>query len=215
MSKNKRIVTPTEEELAAYGRSGDEKSSPQGDRPGPASAEPAPAGEPPATAEPAQRTEADEWKDKFLRAKAELSNYQKRAEKERSDYHKYAIADLAKSLIPIIDDLDRVIETGAVPAATADSLVNGVKLLRQNLLKVLAQFHIQPIEAQGQQFDPTVHEAMLEQHAPEHPTRTVLQEVARGYRLHDRLLRPARVIVSKGGPSEPEGESTSTEEEPG
>jgi molecular chaperone GrpE len=206
MSKNKRIATPTDEEVAAYGQADGDKASPAQDPSNPGGDPDEAPGPQTAPAEPAQRSELDDWKDKFLRAKAEFSNYQRRQEKERADFHQYAIADLAKALIPLLDDLDRVIETGSAPGATAESLVNGVKLLRQNLTKMLSQFHIQPIEAQGQPFDPKVHEAMLEQHAPEQPPRTVLQELSRGYRLHDRLLRPARVIVSKGEAA-PEAES--------
>jgi len=168
MSDENKIVTPSDDDLNRYG------------------------GEPAATQEPPAKSEADEWKDKFLRAKADLSNYQKRAEKDRLESLKYAIADLARALLPAIDDLDRVIAN----APEGDALLAGVKLTRDHFLKILEEFQIVSIPAEGQPFDPRLHEAVLEEPS-EHTERTVLKEVGRGYRLNDRVLRPARVVVSK------------------
>lgn len=195
MSKQNKIVTPTPDEVTNYGT-------------GPATPEGAPAGEPEDTVsagtgapEGTTRSEADEWREKLLRAKAELSNYQKRAEKDRVDAIRYANADMARALLPLVDDLDRVLASVTDANAPQDVLVQGVRLTRDNFLKVLQQFHVLPIVAQGELFDPNVHEALMQQPSAEHAEPTVLQEVARGYRLHDRVLRPAKVIVSKA-PSE-------------
>ena len=168
MSDENKIVIPAADEVDRYG------------------------GETSAAPEPPTKSEAEEWKDKFLRAKADLSNYQKRAEKDRADSLRYAVADLARALLPVIDDLDRVIAN----APEDDKLLAGVKLTRDNFLKILEEFQIVPISSEGQPFDPRLHEAVLEQPS-EHAERTVLKEVGRGYRLHDRVLRPARVVVSK------------------
>ena len=167
MSDENKIVTPATDDVDRYG------------------------GETVPPEQPA-KSEVDEWKDKFLRAKADLSNYQKRAEKDRADSVRYATADLARSLLPVIDDLDRVITN----APEGDALLAGVKLTRDNFLKILEGFQIVSIPAEGQPFDPHLHEAVMEQPS-DHAERTVLKEVGRGYRLHDRVLRPARVIVSK------------------
>ncbi len=177
MSKDNKIITPSDEELAAYGG-----------EPGPVETE---------AEAPSARSEADDWKEKYLRSKAELSNYQKRAERDRQECIRYAISDLVRGLLPIVDDLDRVIATGSNEESTVRQLVEGAKLTRDNFLKVLHQFHVQPIESEGRPFDPQLHEAVMEQPSPEHDERTVLKEVARGYKLYDRVLRPAKVIVSK------------------
>jgi molecular chaperone GrpE len=174
-----RIVTPSPDDINAYGGGTASDVSPA-----------------PGDSSEAATRETQEWKDKFLRAKAELSNYQKRAEKDRLDTLRYAVGDFARALLPVIDDLDRVIASGFEPNATLDNLLAGAKLTRDNFLKVLEGFQVFPIKAEGQPFDPHLHEAVMEQPS-EHDERTVLKEVARGYQFHDRVLRPARVIVSK------------------
>jgi molecular chaperone GrpE len=194
MSKQNRIVTPSDEEVETYGAAGDnvndEKTHPDSEASGDAG-----------------RREAEDWRDKFLRAKAELSNYQKRSEKDKSDAMRYAHAELARALLPIIDDLDRLIKSASDAGGAKDALVQGVRLTQENFLKVLQQFHVQPIEAQGQPFDPSVHEAMMQQPSEKHgETAIVLQEVGRGFTLHDRVLRPAKVIVSKSMAVSPEGQ---------
>ena len=113
---------------------------------------------------------------------------------------------LAKALLPILDDLERIIESGREHPDNAEAVVDGVKLTLDNLLKALSDFQVSRIDAAGQPFDPEVHEAMMEQPSPEHPERTVLQELSKGYRLHDRVIRPSKVIVSK--PQAAEGEGT-------
>ncbi len=140
-------------------------------------------------------SEAEEWKDKCLRARAELLNFQRRSEKDRSDALRYANAGLVKSLLPVLDDLERVIESTS--ADEGGHLLEGVRLTRDNFTKVLQEAHVETISAAGQPFDPRIHEALMQQPSADHPPGTVLQEVARGYKLYDRVLRPAKVIVSK------------------
>lgn len=193
MSADKRIVTPTNEEVAKFG--------------GQAAEAPAP---PPAEGEaaaPTASSEAEEWKNKCLRARADLSNYQKRAEKDRGETVRYAITDMAKSLLPVLDSLDRVIAAGS-GAPESQALTDGIKLTRDMLLKALRQFNVSEIEAEGKPFDPSVHEAMMERPSDEHPHHTVLQQLEKGYKLHDRVLRPARVIVSKGKEASGGGDDT-------
>ena len=141
--------------------------------------------------------EVAEWKEKCLRAKAELVNYQRRAEKDRAEGLKYANASFIRALLPVIDDLERVMASGAAHPENAQAILDGGRLTLENFLKILRDFRVEVIKADGEPFDPEVHEAMMEQPSPDHPTRTVLQEVAKGYRLFDRVLRPAKVIVSK------------------
>jgi molecular chaperone GrpE len=203
MSKESKIITPSEEEITSYGgEHGQDARATMKPEPGVASSQSATAaGQTEAEPSPG-RSEADDWKEKFLRSKAELSNYQKRAERDRQEGIRYAISDLVRALLPMVDDLDRVIATGASEESTVKQLVEGARLTRDNFLKVLQQFHVQPIESEGQPFDPQLHEAVMEQPSREHADRTVLKEVARGYRLFDRVLRPAKVIVSKSSDSQ-------------
>jgi molecular chaperone GrpE len=204
--KKKIIEVATEEEVAQYAGEGKIAEAPTDS----SEAEEV-QGSPEAEAQ-APRTEAEDWKDKFLRAKAELANFQRRSANDRHAALKYANAELVKSLLPVLDDLQRVVENGA-SVSSSESVVDGVKLTIDNFLKALDQHHTTRIEAEGQPFDPALHEAMLEQPSPEHTERTVLQVVADGYKLHDRVLRPAKVIVSKPvgpesdrGGEEPQGE---------
>ena len=141
----------------------------------------------------------DDWKEKALRAKAELLNYQRRTQKDREESLRYAHAGLVRSLLPVIDDLERVIASTEEHAQEDQSIIDGVKLTLENFYKILREFNVQPIEAAGKPFDPRFHEAMMEQPSDEYPPQTVLQEMAKGYKLHDRVIRPAKVIVSKAG----------------
>ena len=209
----KKIAIPSEEEVARFGGGPPPPESTGGQpaaEPSPGSATPAadqagadtgqPAAEAAASPE-ALKAELEQWRDRFLRAKAELSNYQRRAEKDRADYLRYANAGLAKALLPILDDLERVIAAAAEHKNDPDVLTGGVKLMLDNFLKVFKDFGVQAIDAVGKPFDPSQHEAMMQQPSAEHAEPTVLTEAGKGYRLHDRVLRPARVIVSK--PAEP------------
>ncbi|MHC4674565.1 MAG: nucleotide exchange factor GrpE [Planctomycetota bacterium] len=198
MGKKKKIIIPTEDEVTQYGQKDGhsaQEESQQGDQPaGQAEETPKPEQDQPSAE---TKSEADQWKEKYLRAKADLANYQRRAEKNQSEALRYANARLAKALLPIIDDLQRVITTEADRSGNAKAILDGVKLTLDNFLKMLREFHIVPIEAEGKPFDPNVHEAVMEDASVENPQRTVLKEVAKGYQLHDRVLRPARVTVSK------------------
>ena len=208
----KKIVIPTEEDVARFGGGpapAEKPTSPDGAPTGEAASQPAeeaPAGaEAPAAGEAAspeaQSAEIEQWKEKFLRAKAELLNYQRRAEKDRAESLRYANAGLVKALLPVLDDLERVVAAAAEHKSDPDALADGVKLTLENCLKILNGFGIEPIEALGKPFDPSQHEAMMQQPSDEYAEPTVLTEMVKGYRLHDRVVRPSRVIVSK--PAEP------------
>jgi len=198
--KPKKIVVATEDEVAQYADKPSEKddtrSSPSGASEV-ASTESGQVSGEAASGEIGEPSEAEQWKEKFLRAKAELANYQRRVGKDHAESLRYANATLLRALLPILDDLERVIESGSNHQDSAEAILGGVKLTLDNFMKVLRDAHVERIESEGKPFDPKVHEAMLEQPSPEHSERTVLQEVAKGYRLYERVLRPAKVIVSK------------------
>lgn len=139
-------------------------------------------------------------RDQVLRLKAEIQNTRRRADRERAEAIRYAEADFARELLLVLDDLERMKQAAEEAADRAPAHAEGVRIVHEHFLKVLKAHQIEPIEAVGQPFDPTYHEALLQQPSDEHPAGTVLQEVTRGYRMRERVLRSARVIVS-GGPA--------------
>jgi len=143
------------------------------------------------------REELDVARDRALRVQAELENYRKRVARERADEHRYANLPLLRDLLPVLDNLERAI---AAAEQTHDSgtLLDGVKLVKEQLVGVLAKHDCVPIEAQGEPFDPHRHEAVLQQPSDEVPANTVMQVTQSGYQLHDRVVRAAQVIVSAG-----------------
>jgi molecular chaperone GrpE len=156
-------------------------------------------------AEPAEETEQlraqlAEARDKFLRAQAELENYRKRVRREMDDERRYAEIHLIRDLLPIVDNMSRAI-AAAEKKADAAALLEGLKMMSQQFQQVFAQHHSKLItdEAIGSPFDPHRHEAILQQPSEEHPEHTVLGVTRPGLELHDRIVRPAQVIVSKRG----------------
>jgi len=133
--------------------------------------------------------------DALLRAKADYQNAQRRSTAERIDAVRFANADLMRSLVNVLDDFDRTL--AASGEATLDSLIEGVRLVHENLQKALTDNGLETIEAKGASFDPTIHEALMQQPSDEFAPGTVIEQVTRGYRLRDRVLRPARVVVAK------------------
>ncbi|UCE59969.1 MAG: nucleotide exchange factor GrpE [Phycisphaerales bacterium] len=134
--------------------------------------------------------------DSLLRAKADYQNLQRRSTQERSEAVGFANAELMRSLVGVLDDFERSLEA-AQDSDNLASVVDGVRLVYDNFLKALRLHGLESIQAAGEAFDPHIHEAMMQQPSDDHPSNTVLQEVAKGYRLRDRILRPAKVIVSK------------------
>ncbi|HEV3166628.1 MAG TPA: nucleotide exchange factor GrpE [Isosphaeraceae bacterium] len=136
----------------------------------------------------------DEYRDQLQRTRAEFANYQKRAKAQADADRAYAAAPLAADLIAVLDNFERAAE--AARAAGAASIVEGLDMVGKQLMSTLAKHGIQPIEALGQPFDPNMHEALIQQPDADHPEGTVVAELGKGYRLLDRVLRPAKVAVS-------------------
>lgn len=154
------------------------------------------------------RRERDEARDRLLRTQAELDNYRKRARKELEEERRYANLPLLGDLLPVLDNVGRAIEAAEKTPDVA-SLVEGVKMVAQQLEGVLNRHHCRRIEALHKPFDPHLHQAILQQPSADHPSGTVLQVAQEGYQVHDRVLRPAQVIVS-AAPSAEAGDSDST-----
>jgi molecular chaperone GrpE len=141
--------------------------------------------------------EAEENYDRLLRVSAEFENYKKRSAREMADFKKYANQSLLKELLPIIDNLDLAIKAAAEASNGTDAcLLDGVELTRKEILKVFENFHVEPIDALGKPFDPNFHEAVMREESDKHPENTVVNELQKGYLMHDRLLRPAMVVVA-------------------
>ena len=138
--------------------------------------------------------ERDEYLDTLQRLKADFDNYRKRSEREQSDRAASASARLVKELLPVLDDLERALE--AASQHEEAKLEEGVRLVHRSLLGLLAREGLAEIETHGP-FDPNVHEALLAQPAEDAKPGSVLQVLQKGYRLGDRVLRPARVVVAE------------------
>jgi molecular chaperone GrpE len=146
---------------------------------------------------PAQQENID-YKDRYLRTLADFENFRKRSEREKSEFFKYALAGLLKELLPVLDNFDRSLEH----AEEGDDFHRGVLLIYKQLYDVLKKHGLRPIEEAGVLFDPTVHEAVVQEENPSVPSQTVTAILQKGYFLHDRLLRPAMVKVAVGGPEQ-------------
>ena len=132
--------------------------------------------------------------DRLLRLAADFENYKKRATRERLEYVALANERLVKDLLPILDDLERALEAAAEHEEA--KLEEGVRLVHRSLAHLLEREGLKQIDAEGV-FDPHVHEALLAQPSEEHESGDVLDVIQKGYRLGDRVIRPARVIVSE------------------
>ena len=140
------------------------------------------------------RAERDNLLDRLARLQAEFDNYRKRASKENADFRDYALADAAKSLLPVIDSFSLALKNAA---AKPEDFKKGVELIHRQLQDVLQKFNVQRVGAQGQPFDPRLHEAIEMVESSDVPDNHVLEELQPGYKMKDRLLRPAMVRVAK------------------
>jgi molecular chaperone GrpE len=146
--------------------------------------------------------ERDANYDRWLRAQAELENLRRRTQKEADETRKYAALPFVRDLLPGLDNLGRAI-AAAQSSRNCDELIQGVELVYRQLGDVLARHGLVPIEAVGKPFDPNRHEAVQQVPSVAHPPMTVLDEAERGYVLHDRVVRPSRVVVSSAPPQHP------------
>jgi len=139
------------------------------------------------------KAERDALLDRLARAQAEFDNARKRAAKEQQDYRDFATADTIKSLLPAIDSFERALQAKSQPG----DFRAGIELIYKQFQDALAKLGVKPISAKGEQFDPRVHEAIEMVETSDVPHHQVIEEWQRGYKLKDRLLRPAMVKVAK------------------
>ena len=144
----------------------------------------------------AQEKSTENW-DKLLRAMAELENIKRRAERDVANAHKYALDRFIDMLLPVADSLEQAL-INCKEGADYDTMRSGLEMTLNMFIQGLSKFGVKLIDPVGQAFDPNLHEAMMQQESADHPNNTVIAVMQKGYVLHDRLVRPARVIVSKG-----------------
>ena len=140
--------------------------------------------------------ELEAYKEKVLRLAAELENFKKRTQREKEEHMKYALEAFAKELLPFLDNLERAVES-AKETKDIEKLIEGLELTLSGYLKTLEKFGLKVFAAEGQRFDPNYHEALSTEVNDEVEENTVIKELLKGYTLHERLLRPAMVVVSK------------------
>ncbi len=139
--------------------------------------------------------EAKKNYDQYLRSLAEVDNMRKRTQRDKEEYVKYAHVSIIKKLLPIIDDLNR----GVAVANTSkdfETLSKGVEITAKNLMELLKHEGVAEIDCLGKPFDPQYHEPLMVEPSDEHPENTVIEELSKGYTLHDRIIRPSLVKVS-------------------
>ncbi|HHC73225.1 MAG TPA: nucleotide exchange factor GrpE [Thiotrichales bacterium] len=142
---------------------------------------------------------ADEHYQNLLRLQAELDNLHKRTARELQNAHKYALEKFVSELLPVRDSMEMGLYAAQEGTADIRKLVEGMELTLKMLHDAMAKFGVEQINPEGEKFDPDAHQAMSMQEAPEVPPNTVMNVMQKGYRLNDRLLRPALVMVSRGG----------------
>ncbi len=142
----------------------------------------------------AARAEAAANYDRYLRSVAELDNYRKRTVRMRTEAREDTLRDLLLQVAPVLDNLHRALNQ---QTQDADSLKQGVELICGQFNEVLKGYGLAEIEAVGQSFDPNLHEALAEVPSAEHEPGTVMEEMEKGYKLNDKVVRPSRVVVSK------------------
>lgn len=140
--------------------------------------------------------ETRQFKDRYMRTLADFENYRKRADREKTEFFKYALAGVLKDLLPVLDNFDRALDH----AESGDDFHKGVALIYKQMWDVLQRHGLRPIEEADVPFDPRIHEAVVQEENRSVPSNTVVAILQKGYFLHDRLLRPAMVKVAVGGP---------------
>jgi len=142
-----------------------------------------------------------EYYDRLIRVTADFDNYKKRILKEKQEFLKYSNERLIKEIIPVIDNIERAIES-AQSSSEAKSIVDGLKLILNQLLKTLSREGVVVIESKGEKFDPLIHEAISQIPSKDYPPNTVIEEQLKAYLLNKKLIRAAKVIVSREMPEE-------------
>lgn len=155
------------------------------------------------------QAERDQYFETMKRAQAELENFRRRAQRESELSARYSSLPLIRDLLPALDNLGRTIQAAEQTGNIAD-LIQGLQMIVSQFDQIFGTHSAKPIEAVGETFDPNLHEALQQVPTKEHPPMTIIQELERGYVMHDRVIRPSKVIVASAAPEE-SGESVDQE----
>lgn len=162
--------------------------------------------------------EAKSLHERLLRVSADFENYKKRQTRERAEAVKFANEGLLKELLPVLDNMERALQATRAAAeqdgGNVGAVIDGVEMVFRQLTDALSRFGVQGFSALGQRFDPSRHEAVAQREDASVPNQTVIEEYQRGYLLHDRLVRPAMVVVSSGGPAAAPAAGSASNETP-
>jgi molecular chaperone GrpE len=153
--------------------------------------------EPTPAAPTAPENETEKYKDLYLRTLADFDNFRKRAAREKEDAIRFANAAFLERMIPVMDNFELGLEA-ARSATDPKAVLDGLNMVRRQMEDFLRNHGVEPVEAHGVAFDPNLHEAVAHQPHPETPEGHVVRQLRKGYKLRDRLIRPASVMVSKG-----------------
>jgi len=134
--------------------------------------------------------------DRFLRISAEFENYKKRSVREINEFRKYANESLIKEILSVADNLERALDSSRSDKQADTGLVEGVDMTLKEILNIFEKFSVKPVESLGKLFDPAFHQAVMQEETDSYPGNTVINEIQKGYMMHDRLIRPAMVVVS-------------------
>lgn len=140
--------------------------------------------------------EARQTYDRLLRVSAEFENYKKRSARELEDFRKFANQSLLKEMLSVADNLELAVNSADGRKDIDKNLVDGLHMTLREILRVFEKFNVRPIEAKGKPFDPAFHEAVMREETDAYPENTVINQLQKGYMIHDRLLRPAMVVVA-------------------
>lgn len=151
----------------------------------------------------ALQKELDDTKERLLRTQAEIENVRRRLQRDSQDSLRFATQSLLTDLLPVLDNIERAIEA-ASKSTDASGLLEGVKMVQQQLMSTLERHNCTPVPAEGQVFDPTLHEAIAQFPNADVAQGSVVTVNQKGYQLHDRVIRPAQVVVSSGPPADSE-----------
>lgn len=139
---------------------------------------------------------AEENREQFLRARAELENFRRRTRQEKEELARYASEKVLLGLLPVLDSLDRAV-LAAKETTDVEALQKGLEAINRQFWDVLSREGLKPVESVGQRFDPQFHEAVAQQESAEYDDLVVVEEYRKGYLLHDRVIRPAMVSVNR------------------
>lgn len=143
--------------------------------------------------------DVEKYKDQYIRAEAEMANLRRRVDKDVENAHKFGQEKLSKELLAVADNLERAITSTEGDDVQVSAIKEGVEMTLKGLVDLFGKFSIEPVDPHGEPFDPQLHQAMSMVENPEVEPNTVIAVMQKGYQLHGRLIRPAMVMVSKGG----------------